>query len=438
MADKDNNLPTTWTLITFKDAVENIPTNNKKIKQKDYLTLGKFPIVDQGQSLIGGYTDDESKVIFSKRPLLIFGDHTKILKYISQNFAPGAEGVKVLASQKFFEPKLFLYFTQHLVSNLVDNGYARHYQHLEKCFIPIPPLNEQKRIVAKIEELFSEIDNGLKNLQRTQEVLKVYRQSLLKIAFDSKLTEKWRQKNRIKEWNREKLEKLTCKVGSGATPKGGKNSYHKEGIPFIRSMNIHFSGFDLSGLVFIDQSQAQSLNNVIVKEGDVLLNITGASIGRVTKAPANMDSARVNQHVCIIRCLPHVLESQFLNLYLSSPEIQYKIVMENYGVTRPALTKKQILDLTIPLPTMEEQRLIVDEVSRKLQEIISLECAYTKQFLFSKQLRQSILKKAFAGELVPQDPNDEPANVLLERIKSEQLNHSNSQTKSKKKQKVSI
>ena len=170
---------------------------------------------------------------------------------------------------------------------------------LKQVRIILAPEAEQKRIVVKIEELFSEIDKGLKHLQKAQEQLGVYRQIVLKIAMSSELTKKWRKDNKIDEWKVEKLKNLTNKVGSGATPRGGKNVYKCDGIPLIRSMNVHFSGFSKKGLVFLDKEQAKSLDNASVKSEDVLLNITGASIGRVAKAQKEMEGARVNKHVWI-------------------------------------------------------------------------------------------------------------------------------------------
>ena len=103
------------------------------------------------------------------------------------------------------------------------------------------------------------------------------------------------------QWETRSLKSLATKIGSGATPAGGRESYFSEGIPLIRSMNVHFRGFDRTGLAFLSDQQADELSNVIVQANDVLLNITGASIGRVTIAPVEMAGARVNQHVTIIR-----------------------------------------------------------------------------------------------------------------------------------------
>ena len=178
---------------------------------------------------------------------------------------------------------------------------------------------------------------------------------VLHLAFAGKLlpaTEPWPQKP---------LKSLATKIGSGATPAGGRESYFTEGIPLIRSMNVHFAGFEPKGLVFLSDAQAQQLANVTVQTGDVLLNITGASIGRVTTAPSEMAGARVNQHVAIIRPTTE-LDPPFLAKFLASPAIQKMIDDVQVGATREALTKGMIEQFQIPLPPLAEQKRIVAKV----------------------------------------------------------------------------
>lgn len=171
----------------------------------------------------------------------------------------------------------------------------------------------------------------------------------------------WTTEDLADRWDYKPLLTLASKVGSGATPRGGRASYPDQGTPLIRSQNVHFDGFTSEGLAFLTDDQAKRLDGVKVKAGDVLLNITGASIGRVCVAPSEMEGARVNQHVCIIRTTG--VESDFLARYLSSPQIQEAIASGNYGVTREALTKEQVLELPVPVPVVEEQRLLATVIT---------------------------------------------------------------------------
>lgn len=291
--------------------------------------------------------------------------------------------------------------------------------HLDKqlfknLIINLPPIEEQGRIVEKIEELFSDIDNGIKDLKTSQAQIKQYRQSVLKSAFEGKLY-------KTSEWKEVKLNSISMKIGSGATPKGGKHSYYKAGIPIIRSMNVLMNHFSSIGLAYLNDEQAKQLKNVITEKDDVLLNITGASIGRTCVLPDYYVNARVNQHVAIIRTTNKIV-SKFLSFYLSTPYMQNKINNENYGVTRQALTKSTIENFDIPLPSLPEQQQIVAEIEKRFAVADEMEKAVNDSLLQAEKLKQSILKQAFAGKLVPQNPNGEPAAVLLERIKAAKEN----------------
>lgn len=202
----------------------------------------------------------------------------------------------------------------------------------------------------------------------------------------------------MSDWLRTPLAGVVGKVGSGATPKGGSSTYGNVGTPFIRSMNIVFFGFKRDGLVYLTDEQAKALNSAEVLAGDVLLNITGASIGRVTLAPRDMDGARVNQHVCIIR--PNcALNPRYLSAYLSSPEMQERIWADNYGVTRQALTKQQILDFEIPLPPLEEQKRIANKLDSVLARVEACRERLDRIPALLKRFRQSILVEATSGRL---------------------------------------
>ncbi len=227
-------------------------------------------------------------------------------------------------------------------------------------------------------------------------------------------------------WPKMTLSAVTTKVGSGATPRGGKESYHQTGIPLIRSQNVRFEGFDRDGLVFLDNEQAGDLDGVIVQASDVLLNITGASIGRVTVAPEDLAGARVNQHVCIVRPQPSLLP-RFLSHYLASPSVQAFIMAEQSGVTRQALTKSKILDFEVPVPTVDTQHAIVAAIDSHFSRLNAATATLERVQRNLERYRASVLKAAVEGRLVPTEAElakkegrtYEPASVLLKRILTE-------------------
>lgn len=160
-------------------------------------------------------------------------------------------------------------------------------------------------------------------------------------------------------WKTARLGDLCTKVGSGATPRGGKESYKDSGITLIRSQNVYNNRFVKEGLAFIDDEQATGLANVEIEPDDVLLNITGDSVARVCQVPSEVLPARVNQHVAIVRPDPGRLNPGYLRYWLVSPRTQaIMLSLASAGATRKALTKGMIEGFEIPLPKIETQRRI--------------------------------------------------------------------------------
>jgi len=166
----------------------------------------------------------------------------------------------------------------------------------------------------------------------------------------------------MSEWKETGLGELTSKIGSGATPRGGSNSYKDKGISLIRSQNILDLQFSLSGLAFIDDEQANALKNVIVESNDILLNITGDSVARACKVPDFLLPARVNRHVAIIRADKNKMIPDFLlyNLIVQKEEL---LSQSEIGATRRAITKGMIEKFQINLPPLPEQKAIAEVLS---------------------------------------------------------------------------
>ncbi len=257
--------------------------------------------------------------------------------------------------------------------------------------IPIPPLPEQKRIVSILDRAFEAIDkakaNAEQNLKNTKELFESYLQGVFE--------------NKGDDWVEKSLKEVTTKIGSGATPRGGKASYKEEGISLIRSMNVHDFEFRKKNLAFIDDEQANALSNVALQENDVLLNITGASIARCCIVPKQYLPARVNQHVSIIRAKQDLVFPLFLGSLLTSKFYKDQILETGeQGATRQAITKAQLENFIIVMPkTIEEQKQIVNELNTFSTETKNLETIYQQKLDDLVELKKSILQKAFNGEL---------------------------------------
>jgi type I restriction enzyme S subunit len=166
----------------------------------------------------------------------------------------------------------------------------------------------------------------------------------------------------VSEWREVSLGEITNKIGSGATPKGGGESYKESGISLIRSQNVLDFKFSTNGLAFIDDSQAHELRNVSVEKDDVLLNITGDSVARCCVVPENILPARVNQHVAIIRANKEIADNHYI--YYSLQALKEELLIQSeIGATRNALTKGMLESLKIAIPALEEQKAIATVLS---------------------------------------------------------------------------
>ena len=289
---------------------------------------------------------------------------------------------RVLARDQFFDYSML---------NVTGTKMPRGKRDWIKSFeIPIPPLAEQKRIVAKIAAVFEKIDalkaNAERNLANAKEL------------FQSALDEAMRPK---KGWVEKRLGEVCSKIGSGATPRGGKASYCAEGVSLIRSMNVYDCAFEYSELAHINDKQAKDLDNVMIGENDVLINITGASVARCCVVPANVLPARVNQHVAILRIADEkFLNHDFLCYSLVAPSKKSLLLgIGEAGSTRQALTKTDLSSFKIDIPSLSEQKRITAMVGALTQAKETLQQNYAQQIADCAEMRQAILREAFEGRL---------------------------------------
>ena len=471
-----SEFPASWSLLPVSEVVRNIPLTDKKIPQKQYLSRGKFPVFDQGQEYVGGYTDDAAMVVDCDLPVIVFGDHTRAVKLVNTAFAPGADGVKVLQPSTCILPKLLEHFVRYLVTKIPNNGYSRHYQHLAKSLLPIPPLAEQHRIVAKIEELFSELDQGVASLKTAREQLKVYRQSLLKNAFEGKLTAAWRAAHRnqletatalqqriarerharyqqqLADWQSagqpgpkpkppkplpplttEELAELPelpagwrwVKLGSLASQITDGEHFRptttEQGIPFLSAKDVRADGVSFDAPLFISLETAEKAwTRCQPERSDILIVSRGATVGRMCAVNTDQPFCLLGS-VILIKVTPATLPA-YLLAALKTPFVNKKIVGASGATAQQAIYLRDIQTVPVAVCSLAEQFEIVQELESKLSEAGQLDQTLATALQQADALRQSILKKAFHGQLVKQAKNEEPATALLERIRAGKAN----------------
>jgi len=371
-----------WQKLPFDEVVADESGGNLKTPKSEFLPAGDYAVVDQGKDLVAGYVDDDSRICRSLLPVVVFGDHTRCLKFIDFPFCMGADGIKVLRPKVDADVKYLFHFLRQL--HLPDGGYDRHFKYLKRSEVILPPLAEQRRIAEvldKAEALRAKRRAALAQLDSLT-------QSLFLDLFGDPATNP-------KGWPLVRLGDQTKKIGSGSTPTGGETAYRAEGISLIRSLNVRDGEFTFKDLAHIGDEQAAKLAGVIVEENDVLLNITGASVARVCRAPSSVIPARVNQHVCIIRPKP-TLNAVFLEQFLLTEQIKRRLLkIGGAGATREAITKAQIEVFEAICPPLDLQH----EFARRITAVEKLKTAQRTALAELDALFASLQHRAFRGDL---------------------------------------
>ena len=253
---------------------------------------------------------------------------------------------------------------------------------LSKIRIKLPTMEKQREFCGIMDKVVDSIELRKKQLGYFDKFTK----SLFIEMFGDPISNP-------KEWKKKKCKNILTKIGSGATPQGGSESYKEEGISLIRSMNVHNGRFESKDLAYIDEKQAQKLDNVNIKENDVLINITGASVARCCIVPSDVIPARVNQHVSVLRC-SDMVNSIFLCYQIINDSYQnlLKKIGISGGATREAITKKQIEDLEMILPPLELQ----NKFANFVRGTDKSKLAVKKSLEELEILKKSLMQKYFA------------------------------------------
>ena len=399
------------------------------------------------------------------------------------------------------EPKFLLYLFRSIQPTLSGKGTGSTFKAITKGFVEglefdLPPLPEQQRIVTKVEELFSELDKGVESLKTARAKLNVYRQAVLKHAFEGKLTAQWREENKdkletpeqllariqqerearyeqqlqewkaeIKEreergksgkkpqrpkklakvtglahdvtaklpplpksWMWEKLGWMTCGVEYGTAAKSTTTGR----VPVLRMGNIQNAKFDWADLVYT--SGDTEIAQYRLHDGDVLFNRTNSPelVGKTAIYKGERPAVFAG-YLIRVNHIRAVVDAQYLNLFLNSHVArQHGNSVKTDGVNQSNINGAKLSNYPFPYCSIEEQREVASILEKTFSVLDETEAEVVQELQKAAALRQSILKKAFSGQLVPQDPDAESASVLLERIKAAKAARPQNNTRAKR------
>jgi type I restriction enzyme S subunit len=423
----ENNLPEGWVecslgeiLLSKKGKKPSETINEPRKGYVPYILIDEL----EGKT-IRAYTNDPKVSIIDENHILLVWDGSIGKCGSSLKGAIGSTLVGLKPLDKI--PTRFIEYTiKHNNNFIKETSTGTGLQHINKdffeiCKISLPPLGEQQRIVAKLDALMEKVESNKQRLQKIPILLKRFRQSVLSAEVRGRLTEDWREKNRI-------VEKLKWVSLENLIKEGPQNGLYKpqssygSGTMILRINNFYDGEINewntLKRLTIEDNEYkiyALQNDDIIVNRVNSIPFLGKSAIVRNLPEPCVFESNMMR-----IKFNNEIVSPFYIIRYLNSmPGLEELRKNAKHAVNQASINQKDVKAVLVPLPTLKEQNEIVRRIEQLFAFADKIETRYTKAKAILDKLPQSILSKAFRGELVPQDPDDEPARVLLERIRAE-------------------
>ena len=375
-------IPEDWEVVRFEDAILRKRIKVGKVKQQEYQKFGRYPVIDQSQNYIAGFSDDNQKVYQGPLPVIIFGDHTRVFKFVDFPFIVGADGAKIIVPNKnIFDPK-FLYFA-FLMLKIPSRGYNRHYPLLREKKILLPPLEEQQ----KIAKVLDKTQQAIEIQDRIIEQAKNLKKSLIQRLFTEGLYGEEQKETEIgfipKSWEVVRLGKV-AKITMGQSPPSSTYNDKGIGLPFLQG-KAEFGEIYSKPVKYCTKPLKTSQN------GDILISVR-APVGDVNLAPFK---CAIGRGLASIR--PTSIGKSFLFYFLIFSK--RRIEEEGTGSTFKAIRKHNLESFKIPLPPLEEQKQIAHILS-VVDKKIEVE---QKRKHVLKELFKTMLHKLMSGKIRVKD-----------------------------------
>lgn len=338
-----------WTYKKFEDCIEKVKYTTK-IQSVDYGVQGKYPVVSQEEELISGYWDNDADVFHITKPVVIFGDHTRVLKYVDFDFVLGADGVKILQPTEEINAKFLLYYL--IWYKVPSLGYSRHYKLLKELSIPVPPLPTQRAIVAELDTLNEILDKKRQQLKE----LDTLAQSIFYDMFGDPVENE-------KGWEVKKMGEVCDSVSYGTSSPACENGKYK----YLRMNNLTYSGYiDLSNVKTINLPD-ESYEKYVVRKDDILFNRTNSRelVGKT--ALFNLDEEMIIAgYIIRVRVHQHEVLPVFIVKYMNTPFIKdYLYNLCKGAVNQANINSKELQNIPLYVPPLFLQQ----SFARKVEAI---------------------------------------------------------------------
>lgn len=414
----NKTLPKGWVEVNLKESVDFRKGKKTKVLSEEYFE-GSVPYMDiQGleKNIVSFYADSESGKYFKDNDVVIVWDGSRsglILKPKS-----GAIGSTLGALSPYGYKSEYLYYfllSQYEIINSKARGIG--IPHVDPTYLwslrlPLPPLPEQERIIAKLDKLIAQHEKIKKAVDRIPELLKAFRQQVLTQAVTGKLTEQWREGKDLEEWKTPLLKDVCFGFKYGSSSKSDDEGK----VAVLRMGNLQNGKLDLSDLKY--SNNIPEIQKYFLESGDVLFNRTNSPelVGKTSIYKGEIPAIYAG-YLIKIENDRTVLDSDYLNFYMNTPQVRtWCNEVKSDGVSQSNINAKKLADLEIPLPSLQEQQEIVRRVESLFAKADAIEERYNTLKEKIDTLPQAILHKAFKGELVPQHPTDGDAKDLLKEI----------------------
>ena len=363
------------------------------VESTQYSDAYKTPVLTAGKSFILGYTN-ETEGIFEDLPVIIFDDFTTATQFVNFKFKVKSSAMKILHINTDLVLPKYIYYKLQTIH--IDHSTHKRYwiQQFSKIKVAVPSIPEQQRIVSHIEELFSSLDNAVETLQKTKEQLAVYRQAVLKEAFEGKYTP---------DVSMIEIAMDEITDGKEGLRRGPFGSAIKKAFFVESGYKVYEQGNAINddckrGHYYISEEKYNELSSFQLRPGDFIVSCSG-TIGKIAQLPANAEAGVINQALMRIRLKSEMIDPYYFMLQFRSEGFQRKIVSRGSGMGNLAGIKEFKMATMFVPENREKQEYIVAEIESRMSVCDSIEQTVNTALLQAEAMRQSILKEAFEGRL---------------------------------------